>query len=213
MFFVACAESEASDCKFNQLNTNQNSNTMKTNPLHRKKASNAIVLIVMLLGAVGMKNAMAQVNVEIGDQSETSGYLPYYTLYNYTLTQQIYTAEEIGMGGMIYAISFDYTGNQASNLTNTIDVYIKHTSKSAFEYNTDWESIEPSDLCYSGSFLIDAAAGWKTIVLDTPFAYNGVDNLLVCLDNNTGSWTSTRNWYSYNTGDNRALRIRVAALC
>ena len=81
------------------------------------------------------------------------------------------------------------------------------------EYNTDWESIEPSDLCYSGSFLIDAAAGWKTIVLDTPFAYNGVDNLLVCFDNNTGSWTSTRNWYSYNTGDNRALRIRVAALC
>ena len=179
---------------------------MKVIILHRKRAFR-FVLLILLLNVVGMKNVNAQVNIEIGDQSATTGYLPYYTFFNHTLTQQIYKAEEIGLDGMIYAISFDYTGNQASDLTNTIDVYIKHTSKSLFEYNTDWESIDTSDLCYSGTFLIDASPGWKQIVLDTPFEYNGVDNLLVCFDNNTGTWTSTRNWYAYNTGDNRAIRI------
>ena len=143
--------------------------------------------------------------VVVGDQSSTIDYFPLYTYYNYTLTQQIYTAEEIGRGGLITAISFNYTGNESTDLTNTIDVYLKHTSKSAFEYDTDWESVGTSDLHFSGTLLTDAVAGWKRIELDTPFEYNGTDNLLVCVNNNSGFWTDVRQWYAYPTGENRAI--------
>ena len=178
--------------------------------LFKLKQTTFAVWLILLLSAVGMTNVNAQSNleIEIGDDSSTNGFLPYYTLYNYTLTQQIYTADEIGLAGIITALNFNYTGNQTSDLTNTIDVYLKHTSKSVFENGNDWESIESGDLCYSGTFLIDAAPGWKQIVLDTPFEYNGVDNLLICFDNNTGSWTNTRQWYAYSTDANRAMYVR-----
>ena len=103
--------------------------------LFKLKQTTFAVWLILLLSAVGMTNVNAQSNleIEIGDDSSTNGFLPYYTLYNYTLTQQIYTADEIGLAGIITALNFNYTGNQTSDLTNTIDVYLKHTSKSVFE--------------------------------------------------------------------------------
>ena len=48
--------------------------------------------------------ARAQETVEIGDsESTTTNYtLPVNMYYHYSLTQQIYTAEEIGMAGTIH---------------------------------------------------------------------------------------------------------------
>ena len=69
----------------------------------------------------------AGVEVEVGMASSTNSYIPTYTYYDYSITQQIYTAAEIGMGGQITAISFDVaSGSQTRNL----NVFMKHVTKS-----------------------------------------------------------------------------------
>ena len=48
--------------------------------------------------------------VTIGTPTTTTNYLPTYNLYNHSLTQQIYTGEEIGGSGLIESISFNLSG-------------------------------------------------------------------------------------------------------
>ena len=140
--------------------------------------------------------------VTIGDGTSTNSYLPTYEFYNYSLTQQIYTAAEIGMAATINYISF-YTGGST---TRSLDVYMKHTTKSAFSDSYDWESISTSDLVYSGSVTY-VSGGWTTIQLSTPFSYDGTSNLLVCFDDNTGSYVSSVSKYVFTPGGNCAIRI------
>ena len=146
--------------------------------------------------------------VTIGSGSSTNAYIPTYAYYNYSLTEQIYTAAEIGQAGTITSVSFK-VGNSKST-TRTVDLYLKHTTKTAFTSKTGWETLSSSDKVYSGSVTFNAS-GWTTITLSTPFVYNGTSNLIVGMDDNTGSYVSSSSnspkFYVYSTGANRALRI------
>lgn len=143
--------------------------------------------------------------VLIGTNYSTSYYLPLNTDAYYSISQQIYTSGEIGTNGEIDEIAFYYNGNNSSSTTASIDVYLKHTTKSTFESGYDWEELSSDDLFFSGIYSFDGSAGWKQISLDQPFEYNGTDNLLVCINNHTGSYSNYRHWYTYSVGTYRAL--------
>ena len=121
----------------------------------------------------------------IGEGSGNNEYLPSYSYYNYTLSQQIYTAEEIGESGNINSIAFI---NAGGDKTRTYDIYLVHTAKTSFESNADWIAVTEADRVYSGSVTM-AQGSWTTIVFNTPFAYDGVSNLAVVIDDNSGNWT------------------------
>ena len=146
--------------------------------------------------------------VTIGSGSSTNAYLPTYAYYKYSLTEQIYTASEIGQAGTITAVSFKVSNSKST--TRTVDLYLKHTTKTAFSSKTGWETLSSSDKVYSGSVTFNAS-GWTTITLSTPFVYNGTSNLIIGMDDNTGSYVSSSSnspqFYVYSTGANRALRI------
>lgn len=143
--------------------------------------------------------------ISIGTNSSTSSYLPlYYYGYN-SISQQIYTAAEIGTNGEIDEIAFYYYGNTSTSTTASVDVYLKHTTKSIFESNSDWEELSSDDLFFSGTYSIDGSAGWKRISLDQAFEYNGTDNLLVCINNHTDNYNYISSWYTYSVGSYRAL--------
>ena len=157
-------------------------------------------MMTLLLAFVGV--AKAEV-VELGNGSTTTNsYLPNYEFYNYSLTQQIYTADEIGTAGTINSIAF-YT---AASATRTLQVYMVHTSLSAFSGSTAWVVPTSADMVYSGSVSY-TAGGWTTLTLSTPFEYNGTDNLCLIVDDNTGSYVSSVSKYVYNANGNQALRI------
>ena len=147
-------------------------------------------------------------DVTIGSGTSTNNYLPTYAYYKYSLTEQIYTASEIGGSGTITAVSFKVSNSKST--TRTVDLYLKHTTKSAFSSNTGWENLSSSDKVYSGSVTFNAS-GWTTITLSTPFVYNGTSNLIIGMDDNTGSYVSSSSnspkFYVYSTSANRALRI------
>ena len=146
-------------------------------------------------------------DVTIGSGTSTNKYLPTYAYYKYSLTEQIYTASEIGGAGTITAVSFKVSNSKST--TRTVDLYMKHTTKTSFSSKTGWETLSSSDKVYSGSVTFNAS-GWTTITLSTPFVYNGTNNLIIGMDDNTGSYVSSSNspqFYVYSTGGNRALRI------
>ena len=171
-------------------------------------ANNQFTLPAYDVTVVGIFKMTQEAEITIGSGTNSNQYLPTYAYYKYCLTQQIYTAAEVGNAGTITAVAFKVQNSKSA--TRNIDLYMKHTSKSAFSSGTDWATCSNSDKVFSGSVTFNSS-GWTTITLANPFEYDGVSNLLVCMDDNTGSYVSSSSnspkFYVYSTSANRALRI------
>ena len=117
----------------------------------------------------------------IGSGDATSYYLPTHTNYHFSLTQQIYTASELGEAGYIVSIDFY---NTSTAKTRNLDVYMVSTSKSTFSSSTDWISVSSADLVFSGEVTFTQNA-WATITLDNGFTYDETHNIAIIVDDNT----------------------------
>ena len=126
------------------------------------------------------------VNDTIGHGTSTSSYFPTYSLYNYTLTQQIYLASDFTAvsGGQIEHIGIQMS---AVPVARNIEIYMTNTS--ATSVSSAFIPIAESDLVWSGSTTGNITAGWNDITLTTPFNYSG-GNILVTFRDMTGSWSS-----------------------
>lgn len=150
--------------------------------------------------------------VEIGslEGATKDSYLPMNSLYNYSYTQQIYTAGEIGMAGTINAITVWMYGNE--NLYEMpFDIYMIETSKNEFTSTTDWIPVTAGDIVYSGTVTVhNTEAQAYTFTLNKPFTYSGTGNLVICFNNTTGSWVSGLNGmvFGTDTDPKRALYAR-----
>ena len=143
--------------------------------------------------------------IEIGEGTTTHNYLPTYNYYKYSMTEQIYTAEEIGTAGTISSIAFY---NEGAEKTRTLDFYLKTTTKTSFSSKTDWVTVAASDKVFSGSVTM-AANAWTFVNFSTPFEYDGVSNLVLVADDNTGAYTSSPHMACsvYNTSSTQTIYI------
>ena len=138
------------------------------------------------------------VTVEVGSSGSTNSYIPTGIYYNYSLSQQIYKASEIGHTGTISKLSYYHNG---SATTRTLVIYMKMTSNNIL---SSYDS-SPGTTVYSGSVTF-AANGWTTITLNTPFNYSNIcQNLMITVDDNTGSYVNGHTFATYSTGENRAM--------
>lgn len=138
-------------------------------------------------------------SIIVGTGTEQNNQLPLNTYYNYSYTQQIYTAAEIGntIGG-INCISFQYI--HSSLQTKDIEVYLGNTTKTTFNSSSDWVSISDMQLVYNGTinFTPGMADNWVTIPFNTPFEWDGVSNIVVAVVNNTGSYLDSDPSFRYH---------------
>ena len=137
---------------------------------------------------------------QIGSGTGTSPYLPTYNLYNYSLSEQIYTGEEIGEAGYINSISF----HPAGTITRNLKIYMANTDKTSFTGGSDWVAMEADNLVYEGNVAM-VANTWVTVTLNEPFEFDG-SNLLLAVTDHTGTWTSS---IQYSTFDATAQAINV----
>ena len=138
----------------------------------------------------------------IGSGNVINGYLPTYTYYNYSLTQQIYTVAELGDQGLIESI--DFFNNGTESRTRDLAIYIVNTVKDTFANSEDWISATVADLQFSGSVTF-APQSWTTIPL-SGFVYTGLNNIAIIVDDNSGSWVSSVPFLAFNA-NNQALRV------
>ena len=158
------------------------------------------------VSAVFATTSTGDVTIGSGTATDNGQYLPTYNYWNYSLTQQIYTADEVGDAGTITKIAFYVSSNAA---TRNIDIYMRPTTKTSFSSNTDWESMGDIYKVYSGSHTF--STGWNTITLATPFEYDGVKNINLCVVDNTGSCVSSSSnamkCYTYSSSSNRSMYV------
>ena len=121
--------------------------------------------------------------VTIGSGNSTNTSIPSVLSQNYSYSQQIYTATEVGDAAPICGISLWKTSTET--IYRYVTIYLGHTQQTQFTSNTNWIPIGELTLVFSGivKFLPNA---WSYIGFDTPFQYDGADgNLVVAFDDNT----------------------------
>ncbi len=132
----------------------------------------------------------------IGIGTQTNYNLPTSNYYKYGLTQQIYTADEIGQAGCITSIEFFKAS--AYTMTRNLDIYLVCTDKDEFENTSDWIPVTANDLVFSGAVTF-ADQDWTTITLDEPFNYYGTSNVAVVVDDNTGGFSYSLPFHVFST--------------
>ena len=127
-------------------------------------------------------------NATVGNGSTTNSYMPSYSLYNYSYTQQFYKASEIGGSGQITQITLT-----PSAITNqrTLEIYMGQSNDTAAS-----SFITPDGLTcvYNGGQVPLVANQPVTFVFTTPFDYSDTSNLVVIFHDITGTWTSGNQW-------------------
>lgn len=127
--------------------------------------------------------------------------------YGYSYTQNIYLASEIGYAGQITKIKYYFAGSDLSKAKDWV-VYMGHTTKTSFTSTTDWIPVAQLTEVFNGS-ITWAANSWIEITLTTPFNYNGTDNLVIAVDENTPQYNSTSDrFYCSTVTGNRGIRYR-----
>ena len=111
------------------------------------------LLFLLLFALMAPWAVQAQETVEIGDATSTTTQytVPVNMYYHYSLTQQIFTAEEIEMAGTITSIAFDYTYTGSFTMNN-VQMYMMNVDKDVFESNADMVQISDSDIVWEGTF-------------------------------------------------------------
>ncbi len=157
-------------------------------------------MMCILMG--GVSSLFAQ-EVTIGEGTGTTN-AQYFPIYignsgKYAISQQIYFASEIKMqgGGTITEISF-YTYNNKH--TRNIEIYMANTTKETFSSNADW--VTSATKVFEGDVVFgsgNSESAWIKITLDSIFEYNGTSNLMLCVNDITGSATGDNNYPRCNT--------------
>ena len=149
-----------------------------------------------------------------GNTTSTSNsrYVPFNTSYKYNYCQMLYPTDEVGEEKDITALSLQYI--YSGYLYRDLDIYLGHTTQSAFSSTTNWVSADDLTLVYSGGvgFYNYGENYWLTIPLDTIFHYNGTDNLVVVFDDNTGATVGYQyRFYMHSTTGYRSMVARTSS--
>ena len=143
--------------------------------------------------------------ITIGEGSSTSSDLPFNMYYNYGLSEQLYTAEEIGVGACyINSVAFKLVSGTASE-TYALDVYMMNTDKTTIT-NEDYVNVTSDDLVFSGNVNF-TTGDWTTIQFTTPFTYTG-GNVLLVVDNNTGDYDGSGRYFAVFSATEQAIYQR-----
>ncbi|HOD17817.1 MAG TPA: choice-of-anchor D domain-containing protein [Candidatus Cloacimonadota bacterium] len=158
---------------------------------------------------VALSATVLPVGISIIGNGTANLYLPIYPYYGYTYSQSIFLQSEIGVTGqkMIDKIYYHWNGAGEATNSNNWTVYMGHTSLNAFATGTSWIPLSSLTQVFTGEVALPAVDEWIEIPLDTPFLYNGTDNLAICVDENESSYDSSIDYfYCTSTTAYRSIR-------
>ena len=139
-------------------------------------------------------NGLSCADHTISEQNGNGYYTPVNDFYNNSHSEQIYTPSEVGTAGNITKISFNYQGSSTMTKKTNVKIYLGHTNKDEFTSTSDWITTGLT-LVYTGH--LNCSTGWNEFVLDNGFLYNGTDNLVVRVVDESGQYGSSSNKFYY----------------
>lgn len=109
--------------------------------------------------------------------------VPFVNNSKYTYSQQIFYADEIGSAKSISAIRFHYAHSTPLSKTNCT-IYLGNTDRMDFIPRDSHVTFDSLTMVYTGDMHFEM--GWNEFVFSTPFHHNGVSNLVLAVDDNSG---------------------------
>lgn len=143
--------------------------------------------------------------VTIGEGTSTGHQAPFNNYYRNSTMELIYTSDEVGMAGLIDTIAFNCS-NAFGFAFNSLNIYMGTTS--ADNLTSGWASMNDLQLVYSATNgTLASTTGWEQYALQTPFNYNGADNLVVVVCRQSSSYSNQHKYYYTSvTGGARYVR-------
>ena len=151
----------------------------------KKLLLSTIVCVLAMFGTLKAQNSEVIIDGTIGSYTEyMDKRVPISAGDPYSISQQYYTAEEIGVeSGYIKSVSFKTDMNWYEDNSRRIEIYMVNTENSAFNSLT-MEQVKNEDLVFLGNVKFEANA-WTTIVFNKKnFNYTG-GNVLLCVNDIT----------------------------
>lgn len=128
--------------------------------------------------------------------STTTSYsIPVNNNYRFTYTQEIVLSSEIGAAGDISGISFYYSGSSPITNKSGCTIYMGHTTLSSFSSTADIIDPQTMSMVYVGN--MNVSPGWNKLRFSNPFTYNGSQNIVIAIDDNSNSYQGTA--YTFRT--------------
>lgn len=136
---------------------------------------------------------------------------PYGTRYKSFHQQYLFKADELfacgAAPGLITSLAFEVSNiNNCSPMPN-FSIKLKHTQLDAF--TNSFEAGDYTQVFFEDGFM--PVDGWNVHAFDTPFVWNGVDNIIVDIITTLvqGSYTQNASvYYTPTTGTNTSLRYQ-----
>ena len=163
-------------------------------------------LLSLLLLVFMAPYAMRADEIIIGDGTAGTYYAPFNNFYAHSWVEMIYPASEIGGGYTFSSVEWNCT-SVATGVTMTADVYIYmgETTRSVHATSSEWTPEADLTLVYSGSSVVLGDDEWESFMLDTPFNYTGVNNLVVVVAKSIPDWNMDVK-FAYTSSNNSVLR-------
>ena len=146
----------------------------------------AIVCVLGLFGTLRAQNTEVVIDGTVGAYAANMNrFAPVFVAVQYSVSQQYYTAEEIGVEeGAISSLSFKTDMMWYEDNARRLEIYMVNTDNATFN-GLNMEQVSAEDLVFSGNVTFTASS-WVTIELDKAFNYTG-GNVLVCVNDLSGS--------------------------
>ena len=146
----------------------------------------AIVCVLGLFGTLRAQSTEVVIDGTVGAYAANMNrFAPVFVAVQYSVSQQYYTAEEIGVEeGAIRSLSFKTDMMWFEDNARRLEIYMVNTDNATFN-GLNMEQVSAEDLVFSGNVTFTASS-WVTIELDKAFNYTG-GNVLVCVNDLSGS--------------------------
>ncbi|MBR1834833.1 MAG: fibronectin type III domain-containing protein [Bacteroidales bacterium] len=122
-----------------------------------------------------------------GANSTTTNYFPANNSYNnYSYTQQLILSNELGSNAVINAIGFNYAGSSSDTTKSNCTIYLAHTTLSSLSTSFVPYDSNAFQMVYQGPLAVQP--GWNRFDFIEPFHYNGGQNLVIAVLDNSGDY-------------------------
>ena len=145
----------------------------------------AIVCVLGLFGTLRAQSTEVVIDGTVGAYAANMNrFAPVFVAVQYSISQQYYTAEEIGIKEGVFSRLAFKTDMWYEENPRRLEIYMVNTDNASFN-GLNMEQVSGNDLVFAGNVKFTPNS-WVTIKLDKVFNYTG-GNVLVCVNDLSGS--------------------------
>lgn len=140
------------------------------------------------------------IGTRVGNGTGTTAYSPFYTYYNYSISETLFLATELEAAGLstspLGSLCW-YATNSTGYEQSGISIWMANVSDS--ELTETSHLTDGMTLVYTGSMT--PVVGWNEFVFnENSFSWDGTSNVLVCIQRNNGAYNTSIRWQTHDPG-------------